>query len=191
MPDILDLKLFTRVRFSAYIIDYCSTYDGLTQAQIFYNRVSSQLTNHRLERKKFNPPNHFICIKLRAFLGNSYFKHFSSVCVLINVCCMLFYHSDSSQNFDIFLSVQNAIFFGELCFEMILYLIAEGPGIFFEDGWRFFELFLALGSAYGYTQTAYIDGDLSSISVLFQVISLVITHALSYQVTNLSFLCRA
>jgi hypothetical protein len=82
---------------------------------------------------------------------------------------MLFYRADSSQNFNIFLGVQNSIFFGELCLEIILYLIAEGPGIFLEDGWRVFELVLALGSAYGYTQTAYIDGDLSSISVLFQV----------------------
>jgi hypothetical protein len=106
---------------------------------------------------------------------------------------MLFYHSDSSQSFNIFLSVQNAIFFGELCLEIILYLIAEGPGIFLEDGWRLFELLLALGSAYGYTQTAYIDGDLSSISVLFQVILLCICNAfkLSHRITNLAIPCRA
>ena len=156
-------------RFSAYIIDSCTTFDGLTHAQIFYNRFSSQLTAFRNDEKLFESPDNAVSARLRFFLANSYFKQFSSACILLNVACMLFFHSDASPSLYTFLSVQNAIFFGELCLEVLLYLVAEGPGIFLPDTWRAFELVLAIGSAYGYAQTPYLEGGLSTVSVFFQV----------------------
>ena len=128
------------------------------------------MATYRSNQRVFDPPEYAISVQLRRLMESSYFKQFSSACVLINVSCMLFYHADASPSFSVFLSVQNAIFFAELCLELLLYCVAQGPGIFIEDRWRAFELILAFGSAYGYAQIQYIDGDLSSISVLFQVI---------------------
>lgn len=46
--------------------------------------------------------------------------------------------------------IQNAVFFGELVLEVVLSTVAYGPGSFYNDIWKAFDLFVATGTAFGY-----------------------------------------
>lgn len=48
------------------------------------------------------------------------------------------------------MSVQNTVFFALLLFEILLNTIAFGPGGFYNDGWKGFDLLVAVGTTTGY-----------------------------------------
>ena len=48
------------------------------------------------------------------------------------------------------MDIQNTVFYGLLLFEILMNTIAYGPGGFFNDAWKGFDVLVALGTTAGY-----------------------------------------
>ena len=74
------------------------------------------------------------------------FKFFSATCLMINIVCLATMHDNATDMFLFVLKVQNDVFFGIMCFDIILTVFAFGPLLFFDDFGNLFDLFLVLAT---------------------------------------------
>lgn len=78
------------------------------------------------------------------------FQAFSATCVVVNVGFMLADHTDPHPKFTEIMDGQNLFFFLELVGELVLYVMAVGPGGLVDDPWKNFDIFVCLGTLVGY-----------------------------------------
>mmetsp|Transcript_4436 Transcript_4436/g.13221 ORF Transcript_4436/g.13221 Transcript_4436/m.13221 type:complete len:472 (+) Transcript_4436:4584-5999(+) len=78
----------------------------------------------------------------------------------------------SLQSFEQFMNAQSTIFFLELVIEVILNLVAYGPGGFIDDSWKLFDFLVMLGSASSYVTSNSTIGRAAKVFRLLRVIRL-------------------
>lgn len=139
--------LFVMNLFVGFIVDGFNANKGSSEADIQYNRFFRQLQSHRPKYDVFKAPQNKFAAMLRRLVGTKYFQIFSALCVFINVIFMLADHANASDGFVFALTLQNDIFYFELVLEIIIYAFAFGVGGFYNDPWKAFDFFVALGSS--------------------------------------------
>ena len=143
--------LFVMNLFVGFIIDGFNANKGTSPADMIYGRFRRQLRSFRPKYDRFPAPTHRICRITRSFFESSAFQTFSTLCVLTNIGFLLSNNADAEEgtSFAYILEVQDSVFYGELCFEVVLMAIAYGLGGFYNDAWRGFDLFVAAGQTVG------------------------------------------
>ena len=142
--------LFVMNLFVGFIVDGFNANKGSTQAEIYYNRFLVQLMKHKPKREYFKEPRNGMSSAMRNFVTSDRFTTASATSVMANVVFMLADHADASADFTAMMDVQNTVFYGLLLFEILLNTIAYGPGGFYNDGWKGFDLLVAVGTTAGY-----------------------------------------
>eukprot|EP00283_Hemiselmis_rufescens_P001020 CAMPEP_0173470360 /NCGR_PEP_ID=MMETSP1357-20121228/77838_1 /TAXON_ID=77926 /ORGANISM="Hemiselmis rufescens, Strain PCC563" /LENGTH=1141 /DNA_ID=CAMNT_0014438635 /DNA_START=15 /DNA_END=3438 /DNA_ORIENTATION=+ len=144
--------LFVLNLFVGFIVDGFNLNKGSSKLDVTYTRLSRQFKEHRPREDTLAllKPNNPFCTSLGQFLNGSKFQVFSVGCVFINVGFMLADHADPSPNFQRLMDLQNLVFYFELIAEILLFVIAFGPGALYDDTWKRFDLFVAVGSTLGY-----------------------------------------
>ena len=85
-------------------------------------------------------------IPRRSIVLSNSFKFFSATCLMINIVCLATMHDNATDTFLFFLKVQNDVFFGVMCVELMMTVLAFGPWLFFDDFGHLFDLFLVLAT---------------------------------------------
>ena len=142
--------LFVMNLFVAFIIDGFNVARGSTQQEEVYRRFRRQLWNSRPQYDTFKPPRNALSTQLRKFIESNLFQGFSTLCVLVNVGMLLADNADADGDYERMMVLQDDIFYAELCVEVFLCLIAYGPLGFYNNIWRFFDLFVCVGQFVGY-----------------------------------------
>lgn len=142
--------LFVMNLFVGFIVDGFNANKGSTDEDLLYNRFVRQLQIAKPKYKVFREPQNSVSESARKLINHRRFQIFSGACVFLNVCMMLADHADSTEAFQRMIDQQNLVFFVELWMEVLLNLAGYGPGGFWDDPWRGFDLFVAMGSAAGY-----------------------------------------
>lgn len=120
--------LFVMNLFVGFIIDSFNHSRGASEADITYRRFQRLLVSNGPVKKVVRYPMNKISVRVRNIVDTNWFQTFSSVCVAINVLFMLADHADASESFITFMDRQNDLFFAQLAVEVVMYLIAFGPG---------------------------------------------------------------
>ena len=151
----------------SFIVDGFKMNRGTSQAELNYNKFLRQIAARRPRAVLFREPTNRLSQSLRQLAESKIFKVFSTTCVCVNVGFMLSDHSDPDPLFSRIFSIQNKLFFAEISFENLISLVGYGPKVFYYDVWKFFDLFVMLGSA-----TSFVTNN-SQISTAVQVLRIV------------------
>lgn len=141
--------LFCMNLFVGFVVDGFNNSRGATEIELQYTKTVRQFSVFRPRYDYFSPPPYRFNVALRAFAESTTFQTFSAVCVSLNVIFLLMDHADPVQAFTDFMLVQTWIFFLELAFEVLLFLVAYGPGSFVDDLWKAFDLFVTVSGGLG------------------------------------------
>jgi len=137
--------------FTGFVVDGFNANKGASELEIIFGRYRRQLRDSKPIYDTFKPPTHPVSTLVRQFLQTTYFQNFSTICIVTNVAFMLADYADSAGTpFGDLQDLQNYIFFWELVTEVALCLVAYGPGGFYNDEWRFFDLLVCAGTSLGY-----------------------------------------
>mmetsp|Transcript_3722 Transcript_3722/g.9015 ORF Transcript_3722/g.9015 Transcript_3722/m.9015 type:complete len:2275 (-) Transcript_3722:103-6927(-) len=164
--------LFVMNLFVGFIIDGFNANKGSSDADIFYGRFGRQIATYKPKYDRFKPPRNAYSALLRVMILSNRFELFSGSCVVINLCFMLSDHANPQPWFVEMMFIQNTVFFGELCFEVLLNVIAFGPGGFLNDIWKAFDLFVCVGSSISYVANSAIVGQFAKTFRILRVIRL-------------------
>lgn len=145
--------LFVMNLFVAFIINgfNSSNAGGNDEMSGVYSRFRRQVHSSAPKYDTFKPSENKYSRAVRTFVESPVFQSFSTACVLCNVCFLLADNADAEAGTEYrnLLDTQNLVFFGVLCFEIILMTLAYGIGGFYNDTWRAFDLFVCVGQSVG------------------------------------------
>jgi hypothetical protein len=145
--------LFVMNLFVAFIIDgFNANRVSANEAMgVVYSRFRRQLHSSAPKYDTFKQPQNKYSWAVRKFFESPVFQSFSTACVVCNVCFLLADNVDAEAGteYRFLLDTQNHVFFGQLCFEIILMTLAYGIGGFYNDIWRAFDLFVCVGQSVG------------------------------------------
>mmetsp|Transcript_42872 Transcript_42872/g.135198 ORF Transcript_42872/g.135198 Transcript_42872/m.135198 type:complete len:1863 (-) Transcript_42872:2108-7696(-) len=142
--------LFVMNLFVGFIIDGFNANKGSSPQEVLFHRFTRQVNSHRPYYEYFKRPKNIVSTLFQRVAESRTFQTWSTTCVCINVIFMLMENTDSGKTLKTILTLQNDVFFGLLVFEVCIFLIAYGPGGFYNDPWKGFDLFVALGTGSGY-----------------------------------------
>eukprot|EP00960_Hanusia_phi_P041224 754897-Hanusia_phi.AAC.1 len=142
--------LFVMNLFVGFIIDGFNANKGSSPEEVLYHRFTRQVHSYRPYYEYFKRPQNILSRFLQRVAESKSFQSWSTTCVFINVIFMLMENADAGKTLTTILSMQNDVFFILLDVEVFIYLIAYGPGGFFNDPWKGFDLFVAIGTGSGY-----------------------------------------
>lgn len=83
---------------------------------------------------------------------------------------MLADHAYAEDWFVEMMNTQNFVFFIELCVELLINILAYGPGGLVNDPWKAFDLFVALGTSAGYIASS---PQISSFAKSFRILRVI------------------
>mmetsp|Transcript_4437 Transcript_4437/g.13238 ORF Transcript_4437/g.13238 Transcript_4437/m.13238 type:complete len:593 (+) Transcript_4437:3900-5678(+) len=158
--------------FIAFIVDGFNLNRGSSPVDISYNKFHRLVDSRAPREVWFRPPKFRFCRSVRVITESAKFKSFSLGCVALNVIFMLTDHADAVPSFEQFMNAQSTIFFLELVIEVILNLVAYGPGGFIDDSWKLFDFLVMLGSASSYVTSNSTIGRAAKVFRLLRVIRL-------------------
>jgi hypothetical protein len=115
--------LFVTNLFVGFICDGFNENKGSTAADMQYGRFYRQVIAYKPAYPRFKHPRNFLSVACRRLLQWAPFRTFSVLCVTANVVFMLTDHADPGETFAFVMDVQNAVFFAELLFEVLLVTI--------------------------------------------------------------------
>jgi len=141
--------LFCMNLFVGFVVDGFNNSRGATEIELQYARTIRQFSSFRPRYDRFSPPPFRFNARLRAFAESRGFQTFSASCVALNVIFLLMDHTSPTPEFEQFMLVQTWIFFLELALEVLLFLVAYGPGSFWDDAWKAFDLFVTISGGLG------------------------------------------
>ena len=90
---------------------------------------------------------------MRGMANGSTFQHVSTLCVVANTIMLLSDHAEPHPQWLAATRLLDIVFFVQLCFEVVINLLAYGVGGFLSDWWKIFDGVVALISCLGFLFT--------------------------------------
>ena len=167
--------MFCTNLFIGFVVDGFNANKGATKVEVIFGRYKRQLKKSAPCYDTFKPPLNVLSSVIRIIMQSSPFQTFSTLCVVANVGFMLADNADSAgTEFGQIQDTQNFIFFWELVAENVLSLLAYGPGGFYNDSWRLFDLLVCVGTSIGYVSNSQALISFARIFRLMRVIRLMV-----------------
>jgi len=135
-------SFFSLNLFASFMCDTFYSLQGTAQLEEVQWMAIQQMLKKNQPTKNRVPPRNLLSTFLRQILSSSLWQNFSAFCLLLNVTFMGSAHSSQDAEFDVFLDMQNTIFFGIMCAEAGLHLVSVGPSLYVLDSQHQFDILL-------------------------------------------------
>jgi hypothetical protein len=138
--------------FLAFIVQEFKMKEGLTNADAHMHRYQRQIkvayfSLHDPEAAALQNP---ASRALSTVISSTAFDMFSTLCIVLNVICLLGDHANKSAEFEDFLQIASFVFWLLLCGELLLHLLARGPKCFMASYWMLFDVCITIGISVAY-----------------------------------------
>lgn len=147
MSFVLLGSLFGLNLFAGFMCDTFYSLQGTEQLEEVQWLGVKNLLKRNQPRLIRMPPGNIISSACRELLLSSEWQMFSAVCLLLNVVFMASAQAEQSDETTRMINIQNDVFFGVLCVESFLNLIASGPMIYITTPANQFDIFLIVATA--------------------------------------------
>ena len=154
--------------FASFMCDTFYSLQGTEQLEEVQWLGIKQMLAHHQPRIHRQPPKNLISSSLRGLVFSSSWQTFSAACLLVNVGFMASTSAEQGDSVANLIDVQNDFFFGMLCFEAFLNLIAQGPVLYVLTPSNQFDLFLITAT----TITIVVGPSLRSMSQAVRILRL-------------------